>query len=222
MSRAFPDARAFLVAATAMTLPALLSPGSSLATSSSSLPPPGSSPLAVGQPERREIFVLFPSGEDDLLHAQKRTIFWTSTVEDRAKQALAELISGPTEGLLPIIPADARVREFYLLPDGTGFVDFSRELLKMPGGSATEHLISGAIVDTLAVNFPQVRKLGILVEGEEIETLNGHLDTRLPVRPDPSILEPALAEMLKAGAGAGTEETEGTAAPAQEPSPQGR
>ena len=79
MSRAFPDARAFLVAATAMTLPALLFPASSLATSSTSLPPPGSSPPAVGQPERREIFVLFPSGEDDLLHGQKRTIFWTST-----------------------------------------------------------------------------------------------------------------------------------------------
>lgn len=157
--------------------------------------PPGAGEAAA--PIRKDIQVLFASGEDDLLHAQTRTIFWTAALEDRAKQVLAELLAGPSEGLLPALPPEVKLREFYLMPDGTAFVDLSKEVLGLRGGVASEQAAIYAIVNTLALNFPEVRRVGIVVEGEEVETLSGHLDLRYPFKPDPAILEPALAESLR-------------------------
>jgi len=151
-------------------------------------------PLPPGQ---REVLVLFPSGADDLLHAQRRVIFWTSAVTDRAKQVVGALIEGPIGGSLPILPAGTQIRELYLLDDGTAFVDFPREILGGPGGSTSELLTVYAIVDSLALNFSEIHRVGILVEGEEVETLSGHLDLRYPLEPDPSFLDPPLARKLQ-------------------------
>jgi spore germination protein GerM len=148
-------------------------------------------------PAVRDALVLFASGEDDLLYAQRRRIYWTAGVEDRAKQVLAELIAGPREGLLPVLPPGVRVREFYLLPDGTAFADFSREIRDHPAGTTSEMMAVYSIVDTLALNFPEVNRVGILVEGEEVDTLAGHIDLRYPFPPLGSVLDPKLARRLR-------------------------
>jgi hypothetical protein len=78
---------------------------------------------------------------------------------------------------LRTLPADAVLLEFYLLPDGTGVADFSEALSStMPSGIESEQLAADSIARTLEANVPQVRRLKILIHGQETETLAGHLD----------------------------------------------
>ena len=95
----------------------------------------------------------------------------------RAKQVLNTLLAGPVDVELRTVPAEAALLEFYLLPDGTGVADFSEALSSsMPSGIESEQMAVDSIARTLEANVPQVRRLKILIHGQEAETLAGHLD----------------------------------------------
>jgi spore germination protein GerM len=95
----------------------------------------------------------------------------------RAKQVLNTLLAGPVDAELRTLPPDAALLEFYLLPDGTGVADFSEALAtSTPSGIASEQLAVESIARTLEANVPQVKRLKILIHGQEVDTLAGHLD----------------------------------------------
>ena len=41
-----------------------------------------------------------------------------------------------------------------------------------------------SIVNTVAVNFPRIKRVRLLLGGKEVATLKGHLDLREPLVPD--------------------------------------
>jgi hypothetical protein len=129
----------------------------------------------------------------------KAMLFWASPEEDgglagvtvelplanepvlRAKQVLNTLLAGPVDAELRTLPPDAALLEFYLLPDGTAIADFSEPLAtSLPSGIESEKLAVESIARTLEANVPQVQRLKILIHGQEMETLAGHLDLTEP------------------------------------------
>ena len=58
-----------------------------------------------------------------------------------------------------------------------------------PSGIASEQLAIESIARTLEANVPQVKRLKILIHGQEVETLAGHLDLT-----GTFALSPALAQ----------------------------
>jgi hypothetical protein len=95
----------------------------------------------------------------------------------RAKQVLNTLLAGPVDTDLRTLPPDAALLEFYLLPDGTGIADFSEALgTSIPSGIESEQLAVDSIARTLEANVPEVQRLKILIHGQEVDTLAGHLD----------------------------------------------
>jgi hypothetical protein len=95
----------------------------------------------------------------------------------RSKQVLNVLMAGPVDAELRTVPPDAVLLAFYLLPDGTGIADFSEALAtSIPSGIASEQLAVDSITRTLEANVPRVQRLKILIHGQEVETLAGHLD----------------------------------------------
>ncbi|HXM90474.1 MAG TPA: GerMN domain-containing protein [Candidatus Dormibacteraeota bacterium] len=95
----------------------------------------------------------------------------------RAKQVLNTLLAGPADPELRTVPPDAVLLAFYLLPDGTGIADFSEAMASsIPSGIESEQRAVDSITHTLAANVPQVTRLKILIHGQEVETLAGHLD----------------------------------------------
>jgi hypothetical protein len=95
----------------------------------------------------------------------------------RSKQVLNTLLAGPVDAELRTLPPDALLLAFYLLPDGTAIADFSEALAtSIPSGIVSEQLAVNSITRTLEANVPQVRRLKILIHGQEVETLAGHLD----------------------------------------------
>ena len=65
-------------------------------------------------------------------------------------------------------------------------------LRQLEPGSASELYAVVGLANTLALNFPSVRRVKILVEGEEVNTLAGHLDLTHPIWPDPSMVKPLV------------------------------
>jgi len=95
----------------------------------------------------------------------------------RAKQLIGALISQVPDPALRTLPADTRLLQLYILPDGTTVADFSDALAtETPSGILSEQLAVDSIVSTLAANVPSVRRLKILIHGQEAETLAGHVD----------------------------------------------
>ena len=95
----------------------------------------------------------------------------------RAKQILNTLLAGPVDPEARTLPPDAALLAFYILPDGTGVADFSEALATaIPSGIQSEELAVDSITRTLEANVPQVRRLKILIHGQEVDTLAGHLD----------------------------------------------
>ena len=122
-------------------------------------------------------------------------IFWASptvmgTVEEtevelslsaeaaqRARQVLSTLIADAPTPEQRTLPADVSLLEFYLLPDGTAVADFSGALATAtPAGIASEKMALESIVRTLGANVPGIARLRILILGQEVETLAGHMD----------------------------------------------
>jgi hypothetical protein len=95
----------------------------------------------------------------------------------RSKQVLNTLLAGPVDAESRTLPPDALLLAFYLLPDGTAIADFSEALAtSIPSGIVSEQLAVNSITRTLEANVPQVQRLKILIHGQEVETLAGHLD----------------------------------------------
>lgn len=95
----------------------------------------------------------------------------------RSKQVLNTLLAGPVDTELRTLPPDAVLLSFYLLPNATAIADFSEALAtSTPSGIESEQMAVDSITKTLEANVPQVRRLKILIHGQEVETLAGHLD----------------------------------------------
>jgi hypothetical protein len=119
----------------------------------------------------------------------------------RSKQILDTLLAGPVNAELRTLPPEATLLEFYLLKDGTAITDFSESLgTALPSGIDSEQLAVDSIARTLEANVPQVRRLKILIHGQETETLAGHLDltgfflVRNAPAPAPPVAQPSVAK----------------------------
>jgi hypothetical protein len=95
----------------------------------------------------------------------------------RSKQVLEALISNPPTAVQRTLPSDATILGFYILPDGTAIADFSDALVtEIPSGISSETTAVDSIARTLENNVPSLHRLKILIHGQEVETLAGHVD----------------------------------------------
>ena len=95
----------------------------------------------------------------------------------RGRQVLDALIANPESPSERTLPADATVLGFYILPDGTAIADFSDALAsETPSGILSEGMAVNSIARTLENNVPSLRRLKILIHGQEADTLAGHVD----------------------------------------------
>jgi len=141
-------------------------------------------PQEQAVPVRREAVLYFAHPEGTGLIAEARDLPQCTELEVCLTQLVEALIAGPRGNLVPLFPPRTVVRSVQVA-EGIATVDFSRELATdHPGGSMTELLTVYALADTLAVNYPHVRQVRIVLEGQPVETLKGHIDLRNPVAAD--------------------------------------
>jgi len=134
-------------------------------------------PINPGEPRvKAKLFWASGNGDGTLLDSTVELPLSSDPVL-RSKQVLNTLLAGPVDADLRTLPPDAVLLTFYLLPNGTAIADFSEALATAtPSGIQSEQLAVDSITKTLEANVPRVQRLKILIHGQEVETLAGHLD----------------------------------------------
>jgi len=142
-------------------------------------------------PGPKELAVLyFPSLSARMLVAESRPIKWAPAEADRVRQVLLALAEGPSEHLGHPLAAATTVRAVFLTMEGTAYVDLSSDILSSvyPGIEA-ESLAVYSIVNSITVNIPSIKRVKILIQGQEVETLEGHADLTDAIVPDPTLVK---------------------------------
>ena len=142
-------------------------------------------PIPKSEPAGTAVVTLFFATQDAAgLAREGREVEIEQTVEERIESLVAELVSGPVGSLAPTLPPNTRVLGVQLEGE-VAKIDFGAELRDaLPSGSSAEMAAVYSVVDTVATNFPQVKKVQFLVEGVPVTELKGHLDLSSPVAPD--------------------------------------
>ena len=134
---------------------------------------------------------LYYESPDLLLAPEQRSLPLPENPAAALDVVMRELLKGSANAAVPrLLPTDTIVRGAYLLPDGTAFVDLGGPTLSQgwSTGSHQELMAIYSVVQTVTANFPEAKKVRMLVNGEPAETLAGHVSLSRPLTPVPSMV----------------------------------
>jgi hypothetical protein len=139
--------------------------------------------------------LFYASQDGQALVASRREVPLAEGVLAQGRAILvAQLEQDAPSPLRSVIPPGTTLRGFYVTERGDAFVDLSAELSRAhPGGSLTEMLTVYALVNAVTANLPAVRRVQLLMDGKEADTLAGHVDIRRPLMPDTSLVREGTA-----------------------------
>lgn len=133
----------------------------------------------------KEISLFFADSQAHYLVEEVRKVNAKGSPDDQARNLIKALISGPHEELVPTLPPETSLRGLSIDNYGTAHCDFSIELIRgHPGGSSAEIMTIYSVVNSLVFNFPQIKRVKILIEGKERDTLVGHISIKEPLEAD--------------------------------------
>jgi hypothetical protein len=129
---------------------------------------------------RVSVQVFFP-GSELALKGEEREIYGTKELVDRLRQVMIIMLQGPrSKDLNAAFPEGVRLRELYL-HEGCAYIDLEIREPDRGIGAMMEQLALVSIRETVRVNFPTLERVKIVIDGEERETLFGHVDIRAPI-----------------------------------------
>jgi len=130
--------------------------------------------------------VLFFATDDARLAREARELGACTETTACVKDLLDELISGPVSDLHETVPEGTSVSSVRLEGD-LATVDLTAPFAaELPSGSSAEMTAVYSIVNTVCVNFPQITRVRITVDGNQ-KTILSHLDLTDPLPPDYSL-----------------------------------
>jgi germination protein M len=140
--------------------------------------------------ERKEVLLYFSDSEGEYLIGEKRKILKKNAVKEEAKETIIELIKGPGGKLIATLPPRTKLLTLQINDAGVAKVNFNPALSKdHPGGTSAEMMTVYSIVNSLSLNFPQIKRVQILIDGKPIETITGHLSLGQPVSPKRDLIK---------------------------------
>jgi len=134
---------------------------------------------------------LYYESPDLLLAPERRNLPLPENAGAAMDLVVRELLKGSANAAVPrLLPDDTVLRGAYLLPDGTAFVDLGGPTLSQgwTTGSHQELMAIYSVVQTVTANFPEAKRVRVLVNGEPAETLAGHISLSRALSPMPSIV----------------------------------
>ncbi|MDD2541574.1 MAG: GerMN domain-containing protein, partial [Desulfuromonadaceae bacterium] len=133
----------------------------------------------------RSITLFFVS-DGTLLAREARRIDPCDNDNACLKRVLDELLNGPVGEFEEAVP-EGTIVESVRMEGDLATIEFNHMFSDaMLSGSSAEMLAVYAVVDTVAVNFPQIQKVKIDIDGTK-EVILHHLDLSEPLLPDYSL-----------------------------------
>lgn len=144
--------------------------------------------VAPGAPDAVEVSgpatLWFANADATGLVEEERVLEGAVTRDARIAAVIRALAAGPTQGDgVRTLPAGVELQRVFIDDEtSTLYLDFDQTLVtRHPGGTAGESMTLRSIARTVASNFPGIARLQLLVEGEAVESLAGHVDTSKPL-----------------------------------------
>ncbi len=143
-------------------------------------------------PERKITATLYFISEDGMsLTGAQREVPFGEPVVEQARRIVEAQLGAASEPLASAVPGGTTLRGIYVTEDcdaggaacrRDAFVDLSPEArTRHTGGALNELFTIYAIVNVVTVNLPAISRVQILVDGNEVDTLAGHVDLRRPL-----------------------------------------
>jgi hypothetical protein len=156
-------------------------------------PAPAAAATAPAETPHIAATLFYATPEGDALAPIRREVPLAEGLVAQGRQLLIAQFTPPPSPYISAIPAGTTLRAFYVTDKGDAFVDLSGITAAHPGGSLTELLTVYAIVNAVTANLPAVKRVQILVDGKEVDTIAGHVDVRKPLARDISLVREAEA-----------------------------
>ena len=129
---------------------------------------------SVQEPEAPPAARLFAAGADGLLHAREVELPALPTTRSRAQALVQKIVEESGT-----FPENVQVLDVFVSGRGVAVINFTLDLLEgHSGGLHAEELTVYSLSHTLVESLPAIGEVRLLVEGQETETLAGHLDLR--------------------------------------------
>jgi len=152
--------------------------------------PVASAPTTPKETAHITATLFFGAPDGQSLAPMRRDVPLADSVVEQGRQIVtAQLTEIPPAPYVSVIPAGTMLRAFYVTDRGDAFVDLSSDVVKgHPGGSLNELLTVYSIVNAVSANLPVAKRVQILVDGKEADTIAGHVDLRRPLTRNDSLV----------------------------------
>lgn len=136
--------------------------------------PVSSEVLQAPEEEEASAVKLFATGADGLLHPREVELPPFPTTRARTEALVQQVVEEAGT-----FPEEAQVLDVFVSGRGVAVINFTLDLLEgHSGGLHAEELTVYSLSHTLVENIPAIAEVRLLVEGQQTETLAGHLDLR--------------------------------------------
>lgn len=151
------------------------------------LPPRPPLPTAASSPDThpplQEIKLYFYQPESLELAGFTQELRLSNDTLERLKQIIGVLLKRSPPPLISAIPKGTLLSEAYLDEQSTAYLDFSGALSAAHiGGTTAELMTVRSILKTVQANFGEdIQHVQILIEGQQVDTIAGHVDISKPL-----------------------------------------
>jgi len=135
-------------------------------------------PLSGDNANQTKFPVMIAFDDDGIMAQRELSAALPQETSDRARMILRTLLHQYMQDPSPHpLPAGSDVRAVYLTSDGLCVVDLNAALAdRHRSGMLIEQFTVMSMLETLALNAPQVKRVKLLVDGKERASLAGHAD----------------------------------------------
>lgn len=137
-------------------------------------------PATSGRKIQARLYYLSQDGTR--LIGVERDVPYGEGAANQAREIVIAQVAPVVEPFVSTVPPGTTLRSLFLTGDGAAYVDLSANVATAhTGGTLDELLTVYAIVNALTTNLPAVTAVQLLVNGQEVSTLSGHVDLRRPL-----------------------------------------
>lgn len=135
--------------------------------------------------QKKAVHLYFGDSSGQYLSAEQRVMDEPADAASEARGLVEALIQGPLQGGTRTLPKDSSLRNLFVTTEGVAYIDFKADAFDHhPGGVETEMLTIYSIVNTLVLNMEEIRRIKLLIGGQEAATLAGHVGLSHPFKAD--------------------------------------
>ncbi|MCK4738420.1 MAG: GerMN domain-containing protein [Deltaproteobacteria bacterium] len=136
----------------------------------------------------QEVRLYFASSDGKGLSSERQNVKGRG-IEKLVRETLLKLIEGPRrDDLFKVIPEKTKLVSIKVKAS-IAYVNLSKEFTdNHPGGSTWEEQTIYSIVNTITLNFPDIKFVQLLVDGKLKKTLAGHVLIGVPLRANKSLI----------------------------------